>query len=294
MLQPLRFMLPLALLTFVGCPDVRPDSRPTVDLSNEERTPDPTCTGTWIAAMTVRSLHPFGGAAGGVLIQPCLEYGPGHTRACLEGAQTNRYGWAVLRVPAEMRCVHRAALKASDYSSPPVLPFATAYQPLVLNPTGGVLDVETPVRLPQLNPAITRTPLGDPEAAHTVLFADDITVSVIPGAIENGGYAGLSLGVGGGGTYITQRLSPTHTIALGPDSELSPAGDRSRWGTVSIPVTDADGTHYDASVLAGTATYDGETLLDVGALHPYASAVVMGGRLTVPLPRIGWIALYRR
>lgn len=139
-----------------------------------------------------------------------------------------------------------------------------------------------------------RQPLGDLEAVHRVVFADDVIVSVIPGAIENGGYERLSLHVGGGGTYISQQLNPTRTIALGPDSELSPAGDRSRWGTVSIPVTDADGTRYDASVLAGTATRDGETLLDVGALHPYASAVVSGHRLTVPLPRIGWIALYRR
>ena len=83
-------------------------------------------------------------------------------------------------------------------------------------------------------------------------------------------------------------------IALGPDSELNGWEGEPRWGTISLPVTDAEGAIYDASVLAGERTMDGETLFEVGTLTHYASATVTDQRLTLPLPRLGWIALYRR
>ena len=293
-----RFFVPALLLALaLGCTVARPEDRPLVALSDAERTPDPACTGSWVAAITVEvryttSDNPVGAA----VMEACVEYGAEHERACFYGDRPNRYGWAVVSVPEPMRCVHRAVLKVS-VSSPYRASTASAFQQLALTPTGGVLDVQAPVRLHPLNPASERQPLGDGASVHTVEFHNNIRVSVIPAALPTpADYERISIGwdLYTVPTYVLQGRRPTQVVVFGPDSDFIPDGETSRWGTISLPVADADGTVYDASVLAGTDTFDGDERIDVGTLHPYATAVVTDRRLTLPLPRLGWIALYRR
>lgn len=290
-----RFFAPTLLLTLpLGCAAASPESRPLVALSDAERTPDPACTGSWVAAITVEVQHSSRNPVGAAAIETCVEYGADHERSCFYGGRANRYGWAVVSVPEPMRCVHRAVLKVS-VSSPYRASTASAFQQLVLTPTGGVLDVDAPVRLHPIYPASSRQPLGESASVHTLEFPDDITVSVIPAALAAAEYEQISLALNDfpSPTYV-QQGRPNLVVALGPDSDFIPDGETSRWGTISLPVADADGTVYDASVLAGTDTYDGDERIDVGTLHPYATAVVTDHRLTLPLPRLGWIALYRR
>ena len=291
-----RFFAPALLLALpLGCAAASPESRPLVALSDAERTPDPACTGSWVAAITIQIRYESGGPATLSVVQACLEYGAARESACFYGGQPNRYGWAVISVPEAMRCVHRAVMKVG-FIEHLAASTATAFQPLTLTPTGGVLDVEPPIRLYPLNPASSREVLGDPTRLHRIDFWNEVTVSIIPAALVNpADYERVSLGYSRGlPSYVLQGRMPTQVIALGPDSDFIADGETSRWGTISLPVTDADGTVYDASVLAGTDTFDGDERIDVGTLHPYATAVVTDRRLTLPLPRLGWIALYRR
>jgi hypothetical protein len=278
----------------LGCASAPPDARPIVNLSAEARTPDPLCTGEWIAAMTVRVRYRQLRDAS-FDVRPCLVHGPAQETTCLGTTRTNRYGWAVLSIPEDMRCVHRAVIVASTsapigYTLPSnYIGYGTAYQTLRLTPTGGVLDVQDAVRVYELDRASSREVLSNPTLPHTIDFRANVAVAVIPDAFtDRNDYERLSLTQTTPSYVVVDRRIPTITFGLGPDRELTTPG------TLSFPVTDAEGTVYDASFLAGTDTYEGSTRLEVGTMHPYASAVVTDHRVTVPLPRIGWIGLYRR
>ena len=286
---------PLALLALtLGCEEPA-SGRPTVALTAAERTPDPACTGDWVAAVTVRVVDDQGRAVANARSQPCLIYGPDNAGTCLEGAVTNAQGWAVVRLAEELRCLHRAVIKVSVPG-----PYAASYQRLELTPTRAVLDVPGSVTLQRVAPAVRTPPLGTPTAPHTVEFEQGIMVTLIPDALDTpADYSNLGLALLRGADapeFKHQMGEPSIVLAFGPDNELNATGGMSRWGNIAMPApSDAiEGTTYDAYVLAGVFTEQGTTVLEEGALHRFASPVVTDGQLSFPLPRVGWIALRRR
>ena len=185
----LRTLILALFILALGCASRAPELRPLVDLSDAERTPEPSCTGSWIAAMTVEVGYSPGLPAGAD-VRPCIG-GVDGAITCLEGARTNRYGWAVFRLPEGMRCVHRAALKVTPSRGlmlgvPTPLLISAAYKRLDLVPTGGVLDVAPQIRLVGLNPPTTIAPLSeDHRQPHALEFVGDIRVTVRPDALAS-------------------------------------------------------------------------------------------------------------
>jgi len=285
-------ILVATLAAAMGCaPAAGAGSRPVPLLTEADRTPDPSCTATWVAAITARVVDGDGRAVAGAHVAPCIRLGNG-IGTCLTPVNTDARGWALWTVGSEHRCLERVALRVLV----PGRGHAASYQALALSPVDAVVDVEEDLVVVETIEAIERSPLGDPTAPHEIRFAGEVTLTVRPesmGDASSYGQTGLLAMAGADApSFMLQAGEPDLVFALSPDAELlEPA-------SLSLPAPGGarDGTSFDVMVLGGiyTPLADG-SIVEEGALRTFARATVSGGRLAVEgLPRLGWIAFVRR
>ncbi len=284
------------LLTAVGiamgcAPAAGAGSRPVPLLTDADRVPDPSCSATWVAAITARVVDGDARPVAGAHVAPCIRLGDG-IGTCLTPVDTDARGWALWSVAPEHRCLERVALRVLV----PGRGHAASYQALALTPIDAVIDVQEDLVVVETFEAIERSPLGDPSAPHEIRFAGDVTLTVRPesmGDATSYGQTGLRAMAGADApSFMHQAGEPDLVFALSPDAELlEPA-------SLSLPAPGGarDGTSFEVMVLGGiyTPLADG-SIVEEGALRTFARATVSGGRLTVEgLPRLGWIGFVRR
>lgn len=291
-IHPASALLVATALAASACaPGSDAGSRPIPLLTEADRTPDPSCTASWVAAITARVVDSDGRPIAAAHVAPCIRLGSG-IGTCLTPVDTDARGWALWSVGPEHRCLERVALRVVA----PGDGHAATYQALPMSPVDAVIDVAEDLVVVETAAAVERTPLGDPALPHQVRFAGDVTLTVQPGSVgDASSYARIGLAAMAGAdapSFMQQAGEPDLVFALGPDAELfEPA-------SLSLPVPGGarDGTTFDVMVLGGiyTPLPDG-TVVEEGALRPFARVSVTGGRLEVPgLPRLGWIAFLRR
>lgn len=274
----------------LGC-GVEAAGRPTPRLEAADRLADPSCTASWVAAVTARVEDMDGRPIAGARVAPCVRLGDG-TGTCLLPVETDRAGWALWEVEPSLRCLERVALRVV---APGPLQ-AASYQAVPMTPSDAVLDVTLPIVVIETREAMEVEPLTDPSLPHTVRFEGDVSITLRPDTLTDPSELAEMGLVGLAGSdapsFMQQAGEPDLVLALAPDTDLlEPA-------TLSLPAPGGarDGTTFDVSVLGGTYTplADG-TIVEEGALHTFARVVVAGGRLEVPgVPRLGWLAFTRR
>jgi hypothetical protein len=280
----------LALALMGGCgPTSARGGRPVPLLTEEDRTPDPSCSAAWVAAMTARVVDGDGAPVRGAFVAPCLRLGDG-TGTCLAPATTDARGWALASLEPSLRCVSRVALRvmAPDPS------FATTYQTLAMTPEDAVLDVVDELVVVRTSPALSRE--GEASGPVAVRFEGDVTLELPASSLENPAALDdlglVSLPGADAPAFMHQLGEPTLAIALGPDGELLVPGALE----LPAPAGAPDGTTFDLAVLGGLYTpLESGVVVDEGSLGLFGSATVREGRLRVAgLPRLGWIALLPR
>jgi hypothetical protein len=274
-----------------ACAPTARGGRPVPLLTESDRTPDPACTASWVAAMTARVVDGDGRPVSGALVAPCLRLGDG-TGTCLAPATTAASGWAVATLEPSLRCVERMALRVVA----PGPSFATTYQRLDMTPTRAVLDAPDDLVVVRTSPALSREDAGDGQTPREVALAGDVTLTLRPAGIDDpGAYGSIGLAVVPGAdapAFMHQAGEPALTLAFSPDAELLEPG------RVELPAPAGlgDGAELELWVLGGLYTpLESGEVIEEGALGRFGVATVREGRVTIEaLPRLGWIALVPR
>lgn len=253
-----------------------------------DTTPDPACTGEWVAAVTGRIVDESGAGVAEAVPQMCVRLGDG-TLNCLAPSPAREDGYFARIIDEDSRCMSvlnfRAFLPGSS--------FGTTYCHSDLQVEDGILSIPDPLILYEVEPAAALPPEGDPEAPRTVTVADGLEIDARPAPMF-GTYEGL------GGTRIDET---TCFSGAGLDGlyALTPESGTFRFGTeevgfpVRIPTTLPDGTTVDLLVLGGLDEFDlpsGQRLTE-GAFEVFGTGTVVDGMVVSDpgseLPYLSWL-----
>lgn len=156
----------------------------------------------WVSAIRGWVAAPGGAALSGALAQACLT-GSDDVYSCLSPVEANAEGVFTIDMPAQIRCLGRAALRVWQPNSGR----ASHYQRLGFG-DDPVVRLDDPIVLPWATPAIDLPPMGDPDAVRPVVFDDGLVLQVIPSIYWSSG----------SGTYekFGGRRIPNDAVGLPP------------------------------------------------------------------------------
>lgn len=255
-----------------------------------DTTPDPACTGTWVA--TVRGLLQTGGGTpvDDGRAQVCIRT-PDDVLTCLRPKATCNGGeWEVL-VPEFVRCVKTMVMHSFALD----LPLAESYCEPDVAGQGARVTLADPIKLYDTTPVASLPPLGDATAARTVSFIGDLDVEVTPDQMFEG-YDRL------GAIRLAGDVSPAPCF-VGPTDNFA-----AMYGfTPSINIDGAtgypftvkntgltEGTMVDLFVLGGLDCRLDETpdsVVEEAHWENYATvAVAADGSISGNLPCFNWFA----
>ena len=269
----------------IGCAgEVRQEPEELRDL---DRTVDPACDDTWVAAAVGRVVDEQGNGLGDSKAQLCV-----HTEerfVCL-GPPESKPDGSFVRIVEEMdlRCMTELGIR----SLVPNGPFATTYCDVPLRSENGVLYIDEPIVLYETQ-AGELPPAGDENSIRDVRFADGLVLEVAPSQLGSAydqlratrvdpadrpcfaqGHEGLRAlygfqperAVGGGGFRV--RMPNHDNLPEGTEVELLILG--------GLETLLADGRQVDVAELEaygrGTVV-DNEVVSNDGSELPYLSWV---------------------
>jgi len=289
----IRHSLASVLVVVLGCgtsasddPLANPPAFP--ELASLDTTPDPTCSGEWVAAITGRVIDSRGFGVPAARPQTCVRVpGDGSVR-CLMPPTADAEGWFVSLIEGDNRCMSEVAMRA-------LLPdsrYGTSYSHIDLRPVDGVLHMDRAIALFELDPPATLPPEGDATSSRTVVFDDGLELDVVPDVLF-GEYGELrarrlsqsefpdfarEAGLLGlyafapeyrtGESGFAMRIPNNHGLADGDRLELLILG--------GLDTVLPDGRHVEEAdfEVYGTATVSGNMIVtDAGSELPYLSMV---------------------
>lgn len=257
----------------------------------EDLTPDPSCPASWVVGVTGRIQTAAGVGVEGARPQLCVRLHPDDVLVCLSPPATDANGDFAIVVPAELRCMTRAAMRAIA----PRMPLATTYCPVHFAPGAGpIVAIAEPYVLHPVEPAVV-PPIGDEVAQRDVAFPGGLVLTLAPVDLPMAGdYEALSGGaveVAATGCFAGD-LAPDGAYAFDPETSVD-AG-----AAVSIPNSTglAAGTEVDLYVLGGLETrlIDG-TQVEEGVLGRVGPATVSADGTAIVggpdsrLPYLSWL-----
>lgn len=175
-----------------------------VDFATVDRTPDPSCTGTWVVGMQGRVVDESGRGVAGAFPQICIRIAVTDRLLCLRPYPAAPDGSYSILIPETERCMDRAAMR----SLLPDADFAPTYCDLALTPSDGIVDIPD-VTLYATSAPTDLPPPGDLEAPRTVTFEDGLEIDVRPRGMMGGEPAYSSL--------AARRLSPSEAGCITRD-----------------------------------------------------------------------------
>lgn len=256
-------------------------------------TPEASCTGTWAVGGRGQIIDEQGNPVARARAQMCLR-SPTDTLLCVMPPESGADGFWHQEVPeGEPRCVAEMALRA-------LLPnagFGTTYCHVPLTTNGAVVELREPIVLYATTPAISIPPVGDANAARTVVMADGLEMDVVPSVFFGEDYQNLA----------ARRVDHTDPPCFTDDSldglyvfspEVSVLGET---GGVPIRIPAdgmAEGTRVELLVLGGLETRlaDGSAVEEADFVR-FGTGTVTGGMIVADpgseLPYLSWLG-YRR
>lgn len=261
------------------------------ELATLDTTADPTCTETWLAAVTGRIVDEAGAPLGGGRPQLCLTRSDG-SFLCTEPPTARADGWYVQVVGEGNRCVSNVALRA-------LLPgagLATTYCHVELRTEGGVYHREEPIVLYSLEAPVTLPPVGDDGMPRDVTLDDGLVIGEVLPDEFFGDYDRIA----------GRRVTTTPCFAEGADLDglyaLGPEGYPSENGySVRIPNPTGlmEGAVVDLLVLGGLNTrLVGGAAVEEADLDVFGSGTVRDGVIVsdpgTRLPELTWLGYRAR
>ncbi|MFK7998034.1 MAG: hypothetical protein AB8H86_00505 [Polyangiales bacterium] len=277
------------LLLFVITACTSEPAAPTFpELEMLDTTPDPACTGEWVAAVTGRIVDEGGAGVGEAIPQMCVRLGDG-TLNCLAPEPAREDGYFARIIDDGSRCMSELNFRALLPGSS----FGTTYCHSDLQAEDGILSIPEALILYEVEPAAALPPEGNPEEPRTVVLADGLEIDARPAPMF-GTYESF------GGTRIDETTCFSGSdldglYALTPESATFRIGSEEAGFPVRIPTTLAEGTTVDLLVLGGLDEFElptGQRLTE-GAFEVFGTGTVVDGMVVSDpgseLPYISWL-----
>ncbi|MEM9194554.1 MAG: hypothetical protein AAGF12_35580 [Myxococcota bacterium] len=272
--------------------DATEDASPDATLGTIDRTPDPSCGGTWVVGVTGEVRDEAGAPVEDAFTQTCVRIWPDDVLACLNPPQTDATGIYEVLVPESPRCMSAAAMRVVA----PEANFATTYCHMELTTTDSVLTPE-PFVLYRVDPPVNLPDEGDRAAMRTVQLADGVEIDVIPEQLGIGAdYSRMSarrVALDATLCFLEGTTDLTALYAFGLEGRVI--------GTpfpIRFPNTEglAPGTEVDLLILGGLDTQrpDG-TYIEEADIEPFGRATVsddgrwVASDLDAGLPYFSWV-----
>lgn len=282
--------LAIAFTLLLGaCASPSGPARPPIELSLDDRRPDPACTAHWVAGVRGRVVDELGQPVSTGVVQMCLRTEDG-SQLCLQPNELDADGWYRVVLDPEIRCLQQVTLRATEIGAPRSTTFCRA----PMSPAYGLLDVDEDLVLHDLEAPLERPPLGDAAAMRTVRFPSGLELDVTPGDLEfPDTYDQLVAGPvdpAEAGCFTEQAPPMLALWAFGPEAGVAPGAP------LRVPETRglSEGTPVELWIVGGTYTRlaDGQTV-EEGELVPFGGGTVRGGYV-VPdpgseLPYLSWL-----
>lgn len=296
-----RLFIAFALL-LAGCGEGNGGNPPDFPILDAlDRTPDPTCEGTWLAGIRGRIIDAAGEGVAGATVQHCLRLAderfvctspPQNEDGSFRFDMTDDAGWYAYVFDDGVRCVDELAIRVLHREEP----YGTSYCHVPLAPDDSVQLLPTPAVLREVAPAVELPPRGDEMSPRDVTFEGGVVLTdVVPGRLFDGEYEDLQ------GAFVATDPRPCFLsegeallglYAFAPEIEaLEPVGLR-------LPNEGglAEGTEVELLVLGGLGTVrtDGTQIMEAD-FEPFGTATVSGDAIVsdpgVEVPSfttIGW------
>lgn len=290
----MRAVIAMLALSLAACASPTGPARPPIELSLQDRRPDPACTAHWVAGVRGRVRDQHGEPLTSGHVQMCLRTEDG-AQLCLQPNEIDAEGWYRVVLDPEIRCLQQVTLRVTQIGQPR----STTFCRTTMIPAYGLLDVEEDLVLHDLETPLEHPPVGDATSMRTVRFPSGLELDVRPGDLEFPDiYEQLVAGPVDPTTAgcFAEHAPPMLAFwAFGPEAGVAPGAPLRIPETRGLP----EGTSVELWIVGGTFTRlaSGEDV-EEGELVPYGTGTVQGG-FVVPdvgseLPYLSWLGYRAR
>ncbi|MBX3186333.1 MAG: hypothetical protein KF819_04925 [Labilithrix sp.] len=258
--------------------------RPTITLSETERTKPASCNASWLAGSTGRVTTDGGEILVGASVAYCA-YHP-DSAVCLPWVKTTEGGWYTVLVREPNRCMERLSVRVIP---PEGRRLSDAYCAPALSAIDGVLDLARDLRVYSLDAPTSLPPRGDAAQTRTVSFAGGLELTFAPDDLVEGDlYDKLSAAPVTDGErpcFLPPELALDGLYAFGPAMNVSVfAGKPKVKFKLPNPKGLPEGAAVELFVLGGSGTQlDDTRAIEEGSFVSIGAGRVREGRV-VPDP----------
>ncbi len=284
-------LLAVLVIGPLGCGSDEEVSPQFPELDALDTTPDPSCSGTWVAGVTGRIVDENGAGVPAAFPQMCVRLAENGFLSCLVPEPARDDGYFGQVIPADNRCMSDLNFRVFLGDSP----YGTTYCRSDLRAEDGILSIGAPLVLYEVTPAADLPPEGDPEVSRTVVLADGLELDVIPAPLY-GSYAELGASRLDESTCFADESFDV-LYALTPESLTFRFGTSEVGFPVRIPTSLPEGSVVDLYVLGGLDEFElatGTTLTE-GAFEKFGTGHVADGMIVSDsgseLPYLTWLGV---